>query len=47
MTHTHIIRIHRPDITAEERSRRMAAIKRAAEKLVAETLIHKRKEKTT
>lgn len=46
MTPTHIVRIHRPDITEEERSKRMAAIKRAAEKLVVETLIHKRKEKT-
>jgi hypothetical protein len=46
MTPTHIVRIHRPDITEEERSKRLAAIKRAAEKLVAETLIHKRKEKT-
>ena len=36
--------IHRPDLTDEERSKRMAAIKRAAEKLVTETLIHKRKE---
>ena len=42
-----IIRVHRPDLSDEERSKRMAAIKRAAEKLVTETLIHKRKEANT
>lgn len=39
-----IVRIHRPNLTDEERFKRLAAIKRAAEKLVTETLIHKRKE---
>ena len=39
-----IVRIHRPELTEEERSKRMAAIKAAAEKLVTQTFIHKRKE---
>lgn len=38
-----IIRVHRPDLTVEERARRMGQIKRAAEALLAAT---DRKEKT-
>lgn len=39
-----IIRIHRPNLTIEEKAKRMARIKLAAEKLVTQTIIHKRKE---
>ena len=38
-----ITTIHRPELTEEERAKRMASINRAAEKLVTETLIHNRK----
>lgn len=41
----HIIRVHRPELTAEERERRMKAIKEAAERLMAAT-VTKRKETT-
>lgn len=38
-----IIRIHRPELTSEERAKRMKAIKEAAERLIVATY---RKEKT-
>ena len=37
---TAIVRVHRPDLTPEERAQRMAAIKKATENLLRET-IHK------
>lgn len=36
-----IVRVHRPELTAEERARRMEAIKKAAANLVKATIIHK------
>lgn len=38
---TAIVRVHRPELTAEERARRMEAIKKAAANLVKATAIHK------
>ena len=40
-----ITTIHRPELTEEERAKRTAAIKRAAEKLITETLIHRKETK--
>lgn len=37
---TAIVRVHRPDLTPEERAQRMAAIKKAAENLLR-AVIHK------
>lgn len=37
---TAIVRVHRPDLTPEERAQRMAAIKKATENLLRAT-IHK------
>ena len=41
-----IITVHRPELTAEERAKRMEEIKQAAERLILETQkakIHRRK----
>lgn len=42
----HIIRVHRPELTAEEREHRMKAIKEAAERLIV-AAARERKEQTT
>lgn len=39
------IRVHRPELTEEERARRMAGIKRAAERLLLAVAAEKRKGK--
>ncbi len=38
-----IIRVYRPELTAEERARRMKQIKEAAERLVTAAAIEKRR----
>lgn len=38
-----IVRVHRPDLTEEERKKRMKSIKRAAEKLLLEAVRQKGK----
>lgn len=42
MSNTVIVRVQRPTLTPEERAKRMAQIKTAAEKLIIAT-IHRRK----
>jgi hypothetical protein len=46
-TPTVIVRVHRPELTAQERARRMEVIKHAATKLVQATLIHRKREDKT
>ena len=41
---TAIVRVHRPELTAEERVRRMEAIKKAAANLVKASMIHRTQE---
>lgn len=41
MTNT-IIRVHRPELTAEERARRMEQIKQAAERLMVAAEVERR-----
>ena len=38
----HIIRVHRPELTAEERAHRMNQIKQAAERLILATAQEKK-----
>ena len=42
-----IIRVHRPELSDEERARRMAAIKEAAARLVYAASIKQKKEEQT
>lgn len=41
-----IVRVHRPVLTAEERAKRMDAIKQAAANLVKASMIHRRENNT-
>lgn len=46
MEQTHIVRVHRPELTAEEREKRMSEIKRAAVALVvAAKRVHRKEAK--
>lgn len=40
-----IVRVHRPELTPEERARRMKSIKEAAERLVLAAVLKERTEK--
>lgn len=46
MEQTHIVRVHRPELTAAEREKRMEAIKKAAADLVVAARIIHSKEAT-
>lgn len=39
---TAIVRVHRPELTAEERAKRMEAIKQATAKLAMAAMIHRK-----
>lgn len=41
---TAVVRVHRPELTAEERAKRMKAIEKAAANLVKAVRIHRREQ---
>ena len=43
-TPTVIVRVHRPELSAQERARRMETIKHAATNLVKAALVHRERE---
>lgn len=43
---TAIVRVHRPELTVEERAKRMEAIKQAAANLAKAAMIHRKQEAT-